>query len=105
MATVVRLPKEKSPVRPAGKVPRPPARAPMVEAKLEKQAAAGGAAGDGEACGSGDTAPRGSCSGAAALLGLRGPEGAAALPSPLLFLFRRKFPLSNIFSQFGSRVQ
>lgn len=25
--------------------------------------------------------------------------------SPFLFLLRRKFPLSNIFSQFGSRVQ
>lgn len=105
METVVGLPKGKSPARPPGKVPRPPARAPMAEAKLEKQAAASGAGGDGEACGSGDAAPRGASSGALAPAPPRAREAAAAPASPLLFLFRRKFPLSNIFSQFGSRVQ
>lgn len=77
----------------------------MAEAKLEKQAAAWGAGGDGEACGSRDAAPRAPRPSALAPPGLRAPQGAAALASPLLFLFRRKFPLSNIFSQFGSRVQ
>ena len=77
----------------------------MAEVKLEKQEAASGAGGDGEACRSGDPTPRASSSGARAPPGLRAPERAAALASPLLFLFLRKFPLSNIFSQLGSRVQ
>ena len=105
MAIVVGLPKEKSPARPPGKGLKPPARAPTAEAKLEKQAAASGAGGDAEARRSGEAAPRGSSSGALAPAWLRGPEGATALASPLRFLFLRKFPLSNIFSQFGSRVQ
>lgn len=77
----------------------------MAEAKLEKQAAASDAGGDEAACRSGEAAPRASSSRALAPPGLRAPEGAAVLASPLLFLFLRKFPLSNIFSQFGSRVQ
>lgn len=77
----------------------------MAEAKLEKQAAAWGAGGDGEAGRSRDAALRAPRSSAGAPPGLRAPGAAAALASPRLFLFRRKFPLSNIFSQFGSRVQ
>lgn len=77
----------------------------MAEAKLEKQVAASGAGGDSEACGSGDAAPGDARSGASAPPPPRAREAAAALASALLFLFRRKFPLSNIFSQFGSRVQ
>lgn len=99
------LPKEKSPARPPGKVPRPPANAFIAEAKPEKQVAASGADGEGEACRSRQAAPGGSSAGASAPPSLLAPEGETALASALLFLFLRKFPLSNIFSQLGSRVQ
>jgi hypothetical protein len=58
--------------------------------------------GDGEVCGSWGVEPRGS---SAVPSGLLAPGTAASLVSPLRLLFLRKFPLSNIFSQFGSSVQ
>lgn len=75
----------------------------MAVEKPERQAVeASGAGGDGDVCRSWGAEPWGF---SAAPSGLLAPVKVASLVSPLLLLFLRKFPLSNIFSQFGSSVQ
>lgn len=82
---------------------KPPVRVPTAVEKPERQAVVSGAGGDGEVCRSWEAKTW--CS-SGAPSGLTAPGGAgASLVSPLLLLFLRKFPLSNIFPQFGSSVQ